>query len=273
MNNDVPSRVGLIAGEGKLPLILAKNAKNEGVSISAVGIKGKTNKNLRKYVKDFHAVKLGQLNKLVQYFKKRSLKKVVMIGKVPKIHLFGKMRLAMDKELRNLLEDVRDKKDNSLLEAIANYLQQQGIILLDSTLWLKDLLPQEGVLTKIVPTGREKKDIVFGKEIAKKIAELDIGQTVVVKDKAVLAVEAIEHTDETIRRGGKLGKKGVVVVKVSRPNQDRRFDIPVVGLKTIKILKKFKAAVLAVESGKTLFIEKEKIIKTANKGGISIVAI
>lgn len=273
MKYEIPSRVGLIAGEGKLPIILAKNAREEGVEVSAVGIKGKTNKKLRKYVEDFHLVKLGQLNELVQYFKNRSLKKVVMAGKVPKIHLFDKVRFAMDKELVSLLEEVKDKKDDSLLKAVANYLQQRGLVLLDSTLWLKELLPEKGILTKSSPTDREKEDVEFGKKIAKNIAGLDIGQTVVIKEKAVLAVEAIEHTDKTIIRGGKLGNGGVVVVKVSRPEQDMRFDIPVVGLRTIKILRKAKANVLAVESGKTLFIEKEKIVNTADKAGISIVAV
>ncbi len=267
------NKVGLIAGEGKLPILLAENAKKQGVKIIAVGIKGKTDRKLRKYVDKLHLVKLGHLKELLDFLKENSLSKVVMIGKVPKIHLFDKMRLFADKELVDLLKKVKDKKDDSLLKAIANYLENEEIILLDSTMWLSDYLLDKGVLTSRNPTKKENEDIQFGKDIAKSIADLDIGQTVIVKDKAVLAVEAIEHTDEAIKRGGQLGGGNVVVVKVSRPNQDMRFDIPVIGLETIKSLKKARASVLAVENKKTLFIDKEEVINYANKYGITIVSI
>jgi len=264
-------KIGLIAGEGKFPIIFAKNAKEKGIEIVAVGIEGKTKEELNKYVDELLLVKLGELSKLIAFLKQNSINQLVMAGKIPKIHLFDK-NIALDRELKSLLDSVEDRKDDSLLKGVAKYLEKMGMTLLDSTIFLKDNLPEKGILTKRHPTDKEYENIEFGRSIAKRIAELDIGQTVVVKDKAVLAVEAIEHTDETIRRGGRLGNGDVIVVKVSRPKQDMRFDVPVVGLDTIKSLKQAKAKVLAVESKKTLFIDKSEIIEEADKSGISIIA-
>jgi len=263
-------KIGLIAGEGDFPIIFARNAKEKGIRVIAVGIKGKTKKELSSYVQELCFVKLGQLNRLLSFLKKHSITQAVMAGKVPKVSIFN-TRLILDGQLQNLLKSVKDKKDDSLLKAVARYLEENGITLLESTMFLEDCLPDKAVLTSRQPTEREYKDIEFARTIAKDIAGLDIGQMVVVKDKTILAVEAIEHTDETIKRAGKFGRGDIVVVKVSRPNQDMRFDVPVVGLDTVKSLKRAKATVLAVEAKKTLFMDKDKVIEKADKEGISIV--
>lgn len=263
-------KIGLIAGEGRFPIIFAQKAKLNNVDIIAVGIKSKTNKKLKKYVEKAYYVKLGEFKKLINYFKKHNIKVAVMAGKVPKVSIFDK-RIIADKELKELLNRVKDKKDVSLLKEIGNVLQLNGIEVLKSTIYMEEFLANKGNITKRKPTQQEQEDIEFGKKIAKEIAHLDIGQTIVVKDKAVLAVEAIEHTDQTIKRASKLGKKDVVVVKVARPNQDMRFDVPAIGVKTIKFLIKAKAKVLALESGRTFIFDKEEIKRLADKHNISIV--
>ena len=175
--------------------------------------------------------------------------------------------------MQEVLNGVQDKKTDSLIGAIAKVLEQKGARLLDSTTFLSDYLPEKGPLTKNALDKRILEDIEFGKTIAKSIAGLDIGQSVVVKDKVVLAIESIEGTDEAIRRGAHYGKEGIVVIKVSKPNQDMRFDVPIMGPDTIKLLKDLKASCIAIEAKKTLIIDKDETIKMADEAGIGIVAI
>ena len=264
-------KIGLIAGNGRFPLIFAREAKRAGVEVVALAIKKETSPSLVNLVDRIHWVDVGQLGDLIEICKKEGITRAVMAGQVKHTRLFSEVKL--DARAMALLAGVKDKKANSLLGAVADELSREGIELIDSASYLAHLLPSPGILTRRKPTQKEWQDIEFGHKMAKEIAGLDIGQTVVVKDQAVLAVEGMEGTDRTIRRGGKLGKGDVVVVKVSKPQQDRRFDLPIVGERTIEVLKEAKAKVLAFSARSTILLDREKVVKSANKNGISLVAV
>lgn len=264
-------KIGLIAGNGKFPLIFAQEAKRVGAEVVALAIKKETSPSLENLVDRIHWVNVGQLGDLIEICKKEGITRAVMAGQVRHTRLFSQVRL--DARAMALLAGVKDKKANSLLGAVADELLREGIELIDSATYLSHLLPSPGILTRRKPTQKEWRDIEFGHKMAKEIAGLDIGQTVVVKDQAVLAVEGMEGTDRAIKRGGKLGKGDVVVVKVSKPQQDRRFDLPIVGERTVEVLKQAKAKVLAFSARNTILLNREKVVKSANQNGISLVAI
>lgn len=264
--------LGLIAGNGRFPLLFARAAKDKGLRIIAIGIKGDTSGGLNRLVDKLFWIYPGQLQKLFEILQKEGIKKVIMAGQVNPKNLFDK-RLFPDEELKKLFENLKDKKADTIFSAVADKLQSLGMELVNSTTFLDNFLCPAGVFTKRAPTESEWEDIRFGKEIAKAIAYFDIGQTVVVKQKAILAIEALEGTDATILRGGRLGNGCAIVVKVSKPKQDMRFDIPVIGLRTVKTLIRSQVACLAVESQKTLFLDKESAIALADKKGICIIAI
>lgn len=263
--------IGLIAGDGQFPILFAEGVKKDGLRVVAVGLKDITNPILNDYVDKLHWIRVGQLGGLIKALKSEKIKKVVMAGKVPKTLMFTKIR--PDIRAVSLYIKLKDRKDDSILLGIVSELEKEGIMVEEPTKYLSYLLADKGIITKKRPTKNEMKDIEFGFAIAKEMGRLDIGQTVVVKDRAVLAVEAIEGTDEAIKRGGELGRNGVVVIKAAKPKQDMRFDAPVVGLNTIKTLKEVKAKALAVEAGKTILIEKEEMLKMANSEGLSIIGI
>ncbi len=264
------NRIALIAGNGRFPIIFAQEARKKGAEVVAIGINEETEKELERHVNKIYWLGVGELGKLFQILMQEKLTSVVMAGQVRHKRLFENVKL--DSEMQNLLDSVRDKKTDSLIGAVAKRLGDAGIELLDSTTFLKDFIPEKGILTKHTLGKRVVADIEFGREIAKSIAGLDIGQTVVVKDKVCLAVESIEGTDEAIKRGARYGKEGIVVVKVSKPNQDMRFDIPIIGPDTIKLLKEVKAPCISIEAKKTLIIDKDQTIKSANESGVGIVA-
>lgn len=264
-------KIGLIAGNGKFPLIFAQEAKRVGTEVVALAIKKETSPSLENLVDRIHWVNVGQLGNLIEICKKEGITRAVMAGQVRHTRLFGQVRL--DARAMALLAGVKDKKANSLLGAVADELLREGIELIDSATYLSHLLPSPGILTRRKPTQNEWRDIEFGHKMAKEIAGLDIGQTVVVKDQTVLAVEGMDGTDRTIKRGGKLGRGGVVVVKVSKPQQDRRFDLPIVGERTVEVLKQAKAKVLAFSARSTILLDREKVVKNANQNGISLVAV
>jgi len=264
-------KIGLIAGNGKFPLIFAQEAKRVGAEVVALAIKKETSPSLENLVDRIHWVNVGQLGDLIEICKKEGITRAVMAGQVRHTRLFGQVRL--DARAMALLAGVKDKKANSLLGAVADELLREGIELIDSATYLSHLLPSPGILTRRKPTQKEWRDIEFGHKMAKEIADLDIGQTVVVKDQTVLAVEGMDGTDSTIKRGGKLGRGDVVVVKVSKPHQDRRFDLPIVGERTVEVLKQAKAKVLAFSARSTILLNREKVVKSANQNGISLVAV
>lgn len=265
-------RIGLIAGNRKFPLIFCEAAKKKNYYIVAVAIKGDTSPKLKSLVDKIYWIGLDEFRRIFEIFKKEGIKKVVMAGQISPGRLFSK-EIYKDEELKNLLASIKDKKADTIFGAIAEKLSGFGLELLNSTTFIEEFLPKKGTLTRAEPDFFRWEDIYFGLELAKAIAYLDVGQTVAVKDKAVVAVEALEGTDNLIKRAGKISRGGITVVKVSKPNQDMRFDIPVVGLNTVKNMVKAGAKCLAIEAGKTLFIDKEESVRFADKRHISIVAV
>jgi len=263
-------KLGLIAGMGDLPMAIANEAKAQGYTVIAIALEPLADDLLSSYVDEIKWVNVGKLGKLIDSLKDYGIKQAVMAGKVSKTLLY-KSKITPDLRAMKLLFSLKDRKDDSILLAITKELEDEGISLLDVTLFSSNLLTSEGVLTKDRPTDDEWKDIEFGWKIAKEVGRLDIGQTVVVKDQAVMAVEAIEGTDEAIKRGGMLAGKGAVVVKVSKPNQDMRFDVPVIGLKTLRTMSKAGARVLSVEANKSIILDRDKMIEEAKKAKITII--
>jgi len=263
-------RLGLIAGTGELPIAVAQEAHSLGYKVMAVALEPLADKALSSYVDVIKWVNVGKFGKLIDSLKNYGVKEAVMAGKVTKTLLY-KSKIMPDLRAVKLLFSLKDRKDDSILLAITKELEEEGITLLDITLFSSKLLTPEGVLTKDRPTEDEWKDIEFGWKIAKEIGRLDIGQTVVVKNQAVMAIEALEGTDEAIKRGGRLAGSGAVVVKVSKPNQDMRFDVPVVGLDTLRAMIEVGARVLSVESKKSIILNRDAIIEESKKAGISIV--
>jgi DUF1009 family protein len=263
-------KLGLIAGKGELPAAVASGARSQGYKVIAVALDPLADKSLSSYVDEIQWVNVGKFGELLESLKKSGVKEAVMAGKVSKTLLY-KSKITPDLRAMKLLFSLRDRSDDSILLAITREIEREGIKLLDITNFTTSLLTPEGVLTADTPTEDEWKDIAFGWKIAKEIGRLDIGQTVVVKNQAVMAVEAIEGTDEAIKRGGTLAGKNAVVVKVSKPAQDMRFDVPVVGLDTIKAMAEVHARVLSVEAMKSMILNRDDITKEAKKAGIAIV--
>lgn len=265
-------KIGLISGSGKFPFLFAKAAKDKGFYVLSIAIKNNTNPRLEKYVDRITWFKINEFRKIFEFLNNEAIENVVMAGQIQPHTLFDK-EIFQDEELRKLIVDLEDRRADSIFGAIAHKLKESGIKLLDSTIFLEDYLPKKGILTPNEPTKETWDEINFGFQIAKEIARLDIGQTVAVKNKAIVAVESMEGTDVTIRRAGTIANGGCVVIKVSKPNQDMRFDIPVAGPRTIKNLLRIKAKCLAFEAGKTLLIDKERCIREAKKHNLIIVAI
>ncbi len=264
-------KIGLIAGNGSFPLAFARAAKQKGLEVIAVAHEGETLPELAQWVDSISWIKVGQLGKLIKVFKDHDVHDVLMAGGIKKTHLFS----GALPDLRGMafLARMIHKKDDSMLRAVATELESEGITVRESTLYLDNLLATPGVLTKRKPSKDEKLDIEFGWQMAKEIGKLDIGQTVVVKDQAVLAVEAIEGTDEAIKRGGLLCGNGAVVIKVCKPHQDLRFDLPAIGPQTIASMAQVKAVCLAIEAGKTIILDRETLLQAADRAGISIIAV
>ena len=263
-------KIGLIAGGGQFPILFARAARQNGVEVVAVALKGEADELLESEVDVCAWVSLGKLGRMIETFQKAQITEVAMAGAVAKTKLFSKIR--PDWKAVRLLARMLHKKDDAILRAFTEELEAHGIQVRPSTLFLPELLAPPGILTRRRPNARERRDIIFGWNLAKEIGKLDIGQCILVRDQAVLAVEAIEGTDETIRRGGGLGKSEVVVVKVCKPHQDLRFDVPAVGLQTIETMKEVGASVLVVEADRTLMFDREKMIQAANDARIAILS-
>jgi len=264
-------KIALIAGSGKYPLLFARKAKESGNSVVAIALKNETSPVLAGMADRTYWINTGELGKLIEICRKEQISKAVMAGRVDHAHLYED--IIKDKRTIDMLSGTKDRKANSILAAIADALAGDNIELVSPKQYLPMCFVSPGVLTLRNPARKDMEDIEFGYRIAKEIARLDIGLTVVVKDKAVLAVEAMDGTDSTIRRGGKLGRGNVIVVKVSRPDQDMRFDLPVIGENTVRTLKKSRANVLAFSSGKTVVLDREKMVKMCDRWGIILVAL
>jgi DUF1009 family protein len=263
-------KIGIIAGGGQFPFMVADSARNQGFSVTAVAFEGEADPALTDSVDKIVWVKLGQLGKLIKAFKKNNIKKALMAGTITKRKMFDKVR----PDLRGLtfISKFAVFHDDNILRALADELAAEDIEIISSTSYLPEIIARKGCLTKRKPGKEEKTDIRIGWSIAKELGRLDIGQCVVIKRKTVLALEAIDGTNETILRGGKIAGKDAVVVKVSKPNQDMRFDVPTIGLETIKVMSRIHASTLAIEAGKTLIFDQTDMIELANKSGISVIA-
>lgn len=265
------STMGILAGRGNLPLVFAKRAIAHGHKIVVIGLLGEVMPELARLAKGSYSVPLGQWQSIIDILKEEKIQDVYLLGGVSKQLLFANPQL--DQRVLKLMARLPEKNDNAVLEAFVNDLDREGIVVRPQTDMMEDILLGPGVLTKLQPDGRAWTDISYGWHIAKALAGLDIGQTVVVKDGAVLAVEAIDGTDATILRGGALAKGGGVAVKVAKPSQDPRFDVPTIGLNTLETAIQAGLSIIALEAGKTLVIDADVLAKRADEAGISIVLV
>lgn len=263
--------LGLIAGNRDLPFLFARQAKAAGYKVAAIGFVEETDKRLAKEVDAIEFISLGQLGRLLAFFKKHGVKRAVMQGQIKHKQIFSKIK--PDWRAALLIPKILKFGTEGILGVVTQELVSQGLQLQPATWLMETYLAGKGVLGKIKPSKELLKDIEFGEELVKGVGALDIGQTVCVKRRSCVAVESIEGTDDCILRAGKLAGPGLTVVKRARPRQDLRFDLPVVGPKTFEILSKVKAAAIGVEAGKTLFLEKERCIDLANRAGLTVFGI
>ena len=266
-------RIGLLAGIGFLPVECAKAARAQGYEVYAVALLPETEKCLKDYATDYQEISVFKVGKILKYLKKMQVTQVTMIGKVTKELLYAHKTIP-DFKAMQILMSLKDKKDDTVMEALVELLEKStGAKVADQTALIRPLMPEKGTLTRRAPTEDERKDMEFGFRMAKEIGRMDAGQTVVVKGMAVMALEAIEGTDACIRRGGKLARGGAVVAKVAKPQQDKRFDVPAVGLTTLRTMVEAGAKALVIEAGETLLVEKDKVLALANENDITIVAM
>lgn len=262
---------GLIAGNGRFPFLVLEGARSQGIDMAVIALKEEASPELENLAKRLHWVSLGELSKAIALMQEEGVKRAVMAGQVKHNKIFSTIR--PDWKLAKVLFSLPRKNTDSLIGAVAKVLEEEGIQLVDSTLFLKPLLPEPGVLTRRAPNEQEAADISYGLGVARHLASMDIGQTVVIADLACVAVEAMEGTDETIARAARFAEgKSLVVVKVSKPKQDMRFDVPVVGLPTVETMRQTGATALAVDAGRTLLFDREKLIEVADGAGIAIQA-
>ena len=270
-SQEISGNWGLIAGNGDFPFLVLEGARSRGIEMAVIAIREEASPALEREAKRLHWISLGELSRGIELLHREGVKHAVMAGQVKHNKIFSSIR--PDWRLAKLLLSLPSKNTDSLIGAIARVLQDEGIELIDSTRFLGPLLPQEGVLTQRSPDQTETADIEYGRKIARQIAGLDLGQTVVVRDRACVAIEAMEGTDETIERAARItGGHRLVVVKVSKPRQDMRFDVPVVGPKTIEVMRQSNATALAIDAGRTLLFDRDVLIHAADAAGIAIEA-
>jgi UDP-2,3-diacylglucosamine hydrolase len=269
---DKSARYAVIAGNGSFPFLVLDAARDQGIEPLVVAIKEETLPEIEQKTSNLHWLSLGEVSKLLELLAAEKIERVVLAGQVKHAQIFSSIK--PDGLVSRALAGLQRKNTDALIGAFVRMLEGKGMRVVDSTLFLKPLLADAGAMTRRSPDENEQSDIAFGREMAKKIAGLDIGQTVVVADRAVVAVEAMEGTDRTIERAATLSNgRRLVVVKVSKPKQDMRFDVPVIGLKTVEVMQKSNATVLAVDAAKTLLFERPRLLEAANQAGISIVGM
>lgn len=266
------TRYAVIAGNGSFPFLVLDAARDQGIDPLVVAIKEETSPELSQKTSNIHWLSLGEVSKLLELLSAERIEKVVLAGQVKHTQIFSSIK--PDGLVSRALAGLKRKNTDALIGAFVRMLEGRGLRVVDSTLFLKPLLAVEGAMTARAPDESERADVTFGREVARKIAGLDIGQTVVVADRAVVAVEAMEGTDRAIERAATLSNgRRLVVVKVSKPGQDMRFDVPVVGAKTIEVMQGSNATVLAVDAGKTLLFERPRLIDAADRAGIAVVGM
>jgi UDP-2,3-diacylglucosamine hydrolase len=271
-NTVIATEWGLIAGNGKFPFLVLEGARSRGIDMAVIAIREEASPDLERVARRLHWVSLGELTRAIDLLHKEGVKQAVMAGQVKHNKIFSSIR--PDWKLAKLLLSLSKKNTDSLIGAVARLLEEEGIHLVDSTTFLAALLPEKGVLTRRAPDAEESADICYGRQVAQRLAEIDLGQTVVISGRACVAVEAMEGTDETIERAARLTQgKRLVVVKVSKPSQDMRFDVPVVGLGTIAVMQRSNATALAVDARRTLLLDRERLLAEADRTSISIEAL
>jgi len=273
-------KLGLIAGNGRFPILVLEAARSEGFEVIVAAIKEEAFPEIESNGATVHWLSLGELSKLIDTFKREGVQRAIMAGQVKHKQIFSSIR--PDWRLAKLLLSLGTRSTDSLLGAVAKVLADEGIILQNSTSLLEPLLAKPGVLTKRAPSEQEKKNIDYGRQVARHLAQYDIGQTVIVAETACIAVEAMEGTDATIQRAGELMaslesnastlSRALTVIKIAKPNQDMRFDVPVIGVKTIEVMRNAGATCLAVDAGKCLLLDGNVIITAADAAAIAMVA-
>lgn len=263
--------VGLIAGNGRFPLIFAETARRAGVKVFAVAHQGETEPEIERLADGVRWVRVGELGKIIRAFREAGIRRAVMAGGIRKARLFSGFR----PDLRGaaFLARVGSFHDDALLRGIAGELESEGIEVVASTLFLSSIVTNEGQVGRVRPRRGDWKDIALGFRIAKEVGRFDVGQSVVVKKGVVLAIEGIEGSDACIRRGGALGRGGVAVVKVAKPGQDLRFDVPAVGPGTAAVMAEIGARVLALEAGRTIFLDRDEFLAAADAAKIAVVGV
>ncbi|HRH42694.1 MAG TPA: UDP-2,3-diacylglucosamine diphosphatase LpxI [Pyrinomonadaceae bacterium] len=264
-----PKTFGLIAGNGNFPFLVLNGAKKAGQKLVVAAIREETDKRIEEVADKVIWVGIGQLGKMIKFFKSEGVEKAIMAGQVKHVQIFS--GALPDLRMLKMLYNLPRRNTDSLIGGVANELAKDGIELIDSTYFIQDQLAQEGVLSKRKPDSNEQGNIEYGLKIANEIARLDLGQTIVVRAKACVAIEAMEGTDATIKRAGELAKGKLTVVKVAKPNQDMRFDVPVVGVPTIKTMIEAGATCLCLTPNKTLMFDREEMLKLANEHKICVI--
>lgn len=264
-------RYGLIAGNGRFPFLVLDGARRAGVPLAVAAIREETDPGVEQMADCFQWIGIGQLGKLIRFFKDNGVEKAIMAGQVKHVQIFS--RAVPDARMLKMLLKLKRRNTDSLIGAVAAELASEGIELVDSTCFLQDKLAAPGTLSIRRPDQREREDIEYGLEIAREIARLDLGQTIVVRARACVAIEAMEGTDATIQRAGNLTRGRLTVVKIAKPNQDMRYDVPVVGLPTIETMLTAGATCLCITAGKTLMFDRDAMIALANRKKIAIVGV
>ena len=263
-------RYGLIAGNGKFPFLVAEGARRAGVSLAVAAIKEETDPAIEEVAERVTWVGIGQLGRMIRFFKREGVEKAIMAGQVRHVQIFS--GALPDVRMLKMLISLPRRNTDALIGAVADELKSEGIEIIDSTFFLQDSLPQAGQLSRRAPDERERGDIEYGLEIAREITRLDLGQTIVVRARACVAVEAMEGTDATIRRAGEIARGRLTVIKVAKHDQDMRFDVPVVGVPTVQTMIEAGATCLSITAGKTLMFDRDEMIRLADKNGIALYA-
>jgi DUF1009 family protein len=272
MDTGLP-RYGMIAGNGRFPFLVLDGARREGVELAVAAIREETDEQIERVAQNLEWISVGRLGGLIKFFKRQQVTHVVMAGQVRHVQIF-KLNALPDLRMARMLARLKRRNTDALIGAVAEELEREGMILIDSTTFIKPLLAQAGTLTRRSPTRHEQADIDYGLHVARELARLDLGQTIVVKDQAVVALEAMEGTDATIRRASELVRgRPLTVIKVAKPNQDMRFDVPVIGPATIETLRACRVTAMSVSSGKTLIFDRDEALAEADRARIAIVGI
>jgi DUF1009 family protein len=264
-------KFGLIAGNGRFPFLVLEGARRAGVSLSVAAIREETDPAIEREAERVVWIGIGQLGKMIRFFKREGVEKAIMAGQVKHVQIFS--GALPDVRMLKMLLRLPRRNTDALIGGVAQELSNEGIELIDSTFFLQDLLPQPGQLSRRAPDARERGDIEYGLEVAHEIARLDLGQTIVVRARACVAIEAMEGTDAAVRRAGELARGRLTVVKVAKPGQDMRFDVPVVGTPTIQAMIEAGATCLCITAGKTLMFDREEMLRLADEKRIAVIAV